>query len=74
MPSARNRNGLFDKAMDTGKCLIYRELVKQHTDAVNQLGSWLLYSEGEDGEMKQSSHQLYLITCLAEMLSRAAAK
>lgn len=67
--------GLFGKPMDIGNHLIYRELVKQHTDAVNQLGSWLLYSEGDDRKMKQSAHQSCLITllrcCLKQRLNEA---
>lgn len=74
MTSTGNPTALFDKSIDTGNGLIYRELVKQHTHTVNQLGSWLLYSMGDDGKMKQCSHRSYLITCLAEMLSQAAAK
>lgn len=49
MTSTRNPTALFDKSIDTGNGLIYRELVTQHTHAVNQLGSWLLYSKGDDG-------------------------
>lgn len=72
--SARNRNDLLDKPMDNGNCLIDRELVEQHAHVVKQLGSQLLYGKGDYGRMKQRSHQSNLITCLAEMLSQAAAK
>lgn len=50
MSSARSSDALFENSMDSGNCLSYEDLVNQHTDAVNQLGSWLLYSEGEEWE------------------------
>ena len=73
MLSVRNHNALSDKPMDIGNCLIYRESVERHTHTVNQLGCSLLYSKGDDEKMKQSSHQSYLITWPAEMLSLATA-
>lgn len=74
MPSTRYHNALFHTPIYTGNSLIYRELVKQTSHAVSQLGSQLLYSEVDNLRMKQSSHQSYLITCQDELLSQTAAK
>jgi len=71
LQSARNRNDLFDE--DTGNSLIGGKLVKQHTHALSQLGTSLLYGKGRRwGD--EAALSAVLVIHLAEMSCQAAAE